>query len=87
MTIREQLTELDEDLLLADGFDDAILGVGYRCSQPPVVVYDRQKCIERLVADGMEMSDAEEHFEFNVAGAWVGEKTPLFLVKLEDIDI
>jgi hypothetical protein len=84
MTVRERLEEIDEDLLLADGFDDAIIGVGYRCAQPPVIIYDRQKCIEKLVAEGMEMADAEDHFEFNVAGAWVGERTPMFVARLEE---
>jgi hypothetical protein len=83
MTVRERLAEIDEDLLLADGFDDAIIGVGYRCSRPPVVVYDRQKCIEKLVAEGMSIDEAEEFFEFNVVGAWVGEQTPIFVARLE----
>jgi hypothetical protein len=29
--------------------------------------------------DGMSREDAEEYFDFNVAGAWVGEGMPVFL--------
>jgi hypothetical protein len=35
--------------------------------------------------DGMDLEDAVEHMDFNVTGAWVGEQTPMFLVRCEDI--
>ena len=71
----------DDSLLFADGFDDAILGVIERCGQPPVVTYDRDRCIEILMSQGMDYSAAMEHFDFNVSGAWSGERTPAFLSK------
>jgi hypothetical protein len=79
---RQELVELtgDDELLFADGFDDAILGVGGRCGRPPVVVYDRDRCIQILVdRDGMTLDEAQECFAFNTEGAWVGDRTPLFL--------
>ena len=70
----------DPELLFADGFDDAIMGTIERCSQPLVVVYDREKCIEILMErDGMSSDEAEEFFSFNVSGAWVGDRTPAFM--------
>lgn len=30
-----------------------------------------------------EKEQAEEYFEFNLAGAWVGESTPIYLEELE----
>ena len=69
--------------LLADGFEDAVLGVVHRCGQVPVVVYDRAECLLILQRrDGMSYADAEEHFSFNVEGAWVGQGTPAFLERL-----
>jgi hypothetical protein len=68
------------DALLADGFEDAIVGVAERCSRPTLVVYDAERCIEILVErDGMDPEEAREFFEFNTLGAWMGENTPLFL--------
>tara|TARA_R110000822_G_scaffold82279_1_gene194736 strand:- start:47 stop:313 length:267 start_codon:yes stop_codon:yes gene_type:complete len=67
------------DLLTADGFDEAIIGVGSRCGQPDIVVYSRDKAIEILMRDGMSYDEAVEYFEFNVAGAWVGEETPIWV--------
>ena len=69
-----------EELLLADGFEAALIGTGERCGQPTIAVYDREKCIEVLEkSDGMTQEEANEFFEFNVVGAWVGEQTPIFV--------
>lgn len=86
MTVRAWLDdlveEMEEGVLLADGFDDALLGYAQRTGQPPVAIYDRAKCIDILMnRDAMNLEEAEEHFEFNVAGAWVGAGTPCFLVR------
>ena len=71
---------MEEELLLADGFDAALIGTGERCGQPTIAVYDREKCIEVLEKrDGMTQEEANEFFEFNVVGAWVGEQTPIFV--------
>jgi len=52
----------------------------------PVVVYDRAKCLEILMADGeMDHEGAEEFFEFNVAGSYVGERTPMFLETMAEL--
>ena len=48
-----------------------------------MAVYDYEKCIQVLVErDGMTREDAEEFFDFNVVGAYVGENTPIFLYTL-----
>ena len=85
MTTRDDLAQIDEDMLLVEGFDEALLGYAQRCGQPALAVYDRARCIEILVQrDGMSEEDAEEFFEFNVVGAWVGDRTPLFLYRMND---
>ena len=74
------LSNHDEELLTADGLDDAIIGIGSRCGQLPVVVYDSAKVIDILIErDGMSHEEAEEFFSFNIEGAWVGEQTPVWL--------
>lgn len=71
-----------EELLFADGYDDAILGVVYR-DGTNVVVYDRTKVLQILEKD-MTPEEAVEFFEFNVAGAYVGPQTPIFLELLSE---
>ncbi len=75
--------EHGEELLFAEGFDEAILGVSLRCGQTPYVLYDRDRCIDVLTGLGLSLEDAEEHFSFNVSGSWVGEHTPGFVVVVE----
>lgn len=78
--VRAWIAEHNPDALMADGFEEAIIGMADRCGQPMLVVYDVEKCIEILVArDGMSEEEALEFFEFNTLGSWVGEGTPLFL--------
>ena len=68
-----------ESLLLATGFESAFVGIGQQFNQQ-FAVYDREKCIDILMSrDEMTRDDAEEYFEFNVAGAWVGKFTPVYV--------
>jgi hypothetical protein len=73
----------DEDsLLFADGYDDAILGVA-EFNGAASVVYDTAKVLEILCdRDGMTRAEAEEFFAYNVAGAFMGESSPIFLQKI-----
>lgn len=64
----------DEEILKADGFDEAIIGIDVNSMR---LVYSISKCIDILKRDMSEM-DAIEYFNFNVSGASVGEKTPIW---------
>lgn len=74
--------ELKEDkgrLLRADGFDHCIMGLGRQANQFSIV-YDEDKVIDTLCdRDGMSLADAREYYEFNIAGAYVGNGTPTFV--------
>ena len=76
--ILEQILETyyEEVFMIADGFDDAIIGVD---ESVPRLVYSSDKCIQILVDEGMDYMDAIEHFDYNVRGSYMGEKTPLFI--------
>ena len=67
-------------MLYADGFDEAILGIGTQFNTT-YVVYDQEKCIDILNRD-MSREDAVEFFVVNVLGSYVGEGTPVFLERL-----
>jgi len=66
----------DEEILIADGFDDAIIGVDSMLE--PRIIYSVVKCLDILVEEGMHIEEAMEHFTFNVTGSYVGEKTPIW---------
>jgi hypothetical protein len=81
-TLKEKIEEIigdEESVLLADGFESAFIGVAYQFNTP-FAVYDREKCIEILMKD-MTHEEAEEYFQYNVQGAYVGENTTAFLIK------
>jgi hypothetical protein len=84
---RDWITAVNPEALLADGFDEAIIGIAERCSQPTLVVYDAARCVQLLVErDGMDRDEADEFFSFNVLGAWAGEHTPLFLWRIDELE-
>ena len=66
------------ELLKADGFDDAIIGVCEDFNNPIRLVYSVSKCLKILEGEDMKPTDALEHFTYNVSGAYVGEKTPIW---------
>ena len=80
MTTRNRLAEMYEDLIFLDPavFDEAILGVAERFGMDPVVAYDRSRVID-IYARDMTREEAEEFFEFNTIGAWLGDATPVFI--------
>ena len=77
--MREAVAEIDPEALFADGYDDAIIGLASRYGMEDVVAYDYDKVIATLTEDGCSYEEAVEHFDFNIIGGWVGEKTPIFV--------
>jgi hypothetical protein len=75
----KHIAETYPDAILWDGLDAAIIGMARRCGMEPVVAYDYHKCIRIFQDQGMEEHEAIEYFEFNVAGAYVGENTPIIV--------
>ncbi len=77
--VLNQLAEEHPQALLADGFEQAFLGICRRFGQEPVAAYSYEKCINILVLEGMSEDEAVDYFEFNVIGSWVGVGTPVFI--------
>jgi hypothetical protein len=77
MSILQQILEKfdGEEIIIADGFDEAIIGIEESSMR---VIYSVTKCLDILEAEGMSDEDALEHFYFNVQGSYIGEKTPIF---------
>jgi len=62
------------DFLIADGFNDAIIGVDEKSMR---LIYSVRKCLE-ILQEYLDEEDAIEYFEYNVSGAWMGDKTPIW---------
>ena len=74
--------ELNPDALFMDGFDDAIIGIGQKFTDDPVVVYDEDDIFKVLFKWGMNYEEAQEYFSFNIKGSWVGPNTPIIVQPL-----
>lgn len=79
--MRAKISEYLESALFLEPaiYDQAIIGIAERAGGFGVVAYDRQLCIEINMRMGMDREEAEEYFEFNTAGAWMGDETPVFI--------
>jgi len=77
LEVYEGLIDENTEILMADGFDDAIIGL---CSKSLRVIYDYELMLEILEDEGMTEIEAIEHLEFNVLNAWVGDQTPIYMI-------
>ena len=77
MKLLERIIETypDEQFLKADELDDAIIGVDEKSM---VLIYSVSKCIDILAEKIGSVEEAIEYFSFNVSGAYMGEKTPIW---------
>ena len=72
----------EQEFLVADGFDRAIIGVEVLSGK---VVYDCGIMVEILTKDDeMTEEEAIEYIDYNVVNAFVGDNTPIFVNVLED---
>ena len=83
----------EEPIILADGHDRAFIGVAF-INHTAIAVYDQERTIDGIIEDsGMSEQNAQEFFDFNVAGAYVGDRTPAFMfpispqLKWRELDI
>lgn len=85
----EAMGDINPESLFPTDMKEAIVGYVERAGMSPQVLLDRKKCIDLLVKrDKMTHEDAEEFFEFNTIGAFVGnEGTPCFVTYIKDFMI
>ena len=76
--------DLDK-ILLADGFEEAFIGVVESFGTEPKACYDLGKCLDTLMCGKdiedtpMTYDEAVEYMTYNVTQAYVGEHTPAFI--------
>jgi hypothetical protein len=75
--LKEAIKNANEMAMLLDGHDDALAGYDYMNGR---AIYFVDAIIGRLMQrDGMTHEEAIEFFDFNIAGAYVGEYTPIYM--------
>lgn len=82
---RTFVADHNDKALFIDGHDNAIIGVGQRCGQLALAVYDNAIIRANLMKEGMDEFDAIEFFDFNILGGWHGENTPILMEPCEGV--
>ena len=78
--IQQYLEETDQQALLMDGFEHALIGFTQRINEPLLAVYNHDLMIQTLMhRDNMTYDEAAEYIEYNCINAWVGEQTPIIV--------
>lgn len=65
----------EEEFMIATGLNEAVIGVDEFSMR---IIYSMKKCTDILMESGMDEEEAEEYFDYNVAGAYIGDKTPIW---------
>jgi hypothetical protein len=74
--LKEAIRSANERAMLVDGHDDALAGYDTQGR----AIYFVDAIVGRLMQrDGMTHEEAIEFFDFNIAGAYVGEYTPIYM--------
>jgi hypothetical protein len=68
----------EDEILLIDDHDNAFMGLIERCGSV-VALYDGDIILNSLADMCGSVAAGEEYFQFNILGAYVGEKTPYIL--------
>jgi len=75
-TLKESIEANNPDAMLVDGHDDALAGYDTQGR----AIYFIDAIIGTLEErDGMTNTEANEFFDFNIAGSYVGEYTPIYM--------
>ena len=89
MISRERLARYAEDhdieLIFFDPpeqFDKAIVGLVHGYGQEMAVLYDQALVLKAMTKDLGDRESAEEWFDFNTLGAYLGDATPRFLLRI-----
>ena len=70
-----------------DRLNDAIIGTGGRCGMEEVFVYSYDKILDILmIEDKMTEREAIDYIEYNIAGSYVGELTPILVRSLDEVE-
>ncbi|WP_425263832.1 hypothetical protein [Vibrio owensii] len=82
--IEQFAIEREVEIMLADGLDDALVGISSSDDEVYNAVYSVEKCIKAFEEQGMTREEAEEYFEFNTRGSYMGPGTPIYIDTLDD---
>jgi hypothetical protein len=74
--LKRSIEQANPDAMLVDGHDNALAGYD---TQGRAIYFIDAIIGTLMTRDGMTYEEAYEFFDFNIAGAYVGEHTPIYM--------
>ena len=69
-----------EGAIILDGFNDAIVGITEEFGGIKRLLYSKDKILKIIQENNpMTQSEAEEYYDYNIVGLYVGDQNPIFL--------
>ena len=84
--LNELADELDIEILVVTGMDEALIGITCGQFDAPRAVYVKQGMVDILMMEGMTEEEAIDYIDYNIIGAYVGETGPLFIDGLSEYE-
>jgi hypothetical protein len=82
--IRSKLAEYNEEMVVLEGFDNAIIGVAHQYGQPPVALYDIEKIVKIIMKEeSCTKEEAEEFVHYNIVNAHFSDSNPIYMEKIK----
>jgi hypothetical protein len=79
--ILEVFKDIEDDLFLFDGFDEAFIGYSDAINRPKQAVYSYEKMIQICIGkDKLTYDEAIDYVDYNCFNTWVGENTPIIVI-------
>lgn len=79
----EIMKELNPEALKIDRFDSCIIDIVHTF-HGAVFLYSAGAIIGQMMWEGMTEEEAQEYFDYNIIGAYMGEFTPVFIFDNEE---
>lgn len=81
MKVTVDIDEYAEGAILLDGLEGAVVGIVEDFGSPGrKMLYSKQRILDILQErDLMTYGEAEEFYDYNIVGLYVGEQNPIFL--------
>jgi hypothetical protein len=78
--LREFLMSFEGDIVILDGYEEALIGISNLPNIGYVAVYSSSDIIKNLIEnDLMDLDTAEDYFLYNILGSYIGDKSPIFV--------
>jgi len=80
------MNELNDEALYPDGYENEIIGIVMTYNRH-LFLMDSDAIINKMInEEHITFEEAQEYFDYNIKGAYVGENTPVFTFGVDETE-